>query len=60
VNQGFIVSSNDGVLQFETATDGDVTTEEFHAIADGGTADLIVRAEQAVGQIPEPDISEAS
>jgi len=60
VDEGFIISSNDGVLQFETRTDGDVTTEEFHAVADGGTANIIVRAEQAVGQIPEPSSSEAS
>jgi len=60
VDEGFIVSSNDGVLQFETRTDGDITTEEFHAVADGGTADLIIRAEQAVGRIPTPDTGGSS
>jgi len=34
-----------------------VTTSEFHAIADGGTADIIVKGEQVTGQIPE--VSEA-
>jgi hypothetical protein len=53
VNEGFILAANSGVLTFEASTDGDITTAEFHAIADGGTVDIIVKGEQVTGQIPE-------
>jgi len=53
VNEGFIVPESNGSLTFEVATDGDVTTSEFHGVADGGTADVIVKGEQVSGQIPE-------
>jgi len=53
VNEGFILAANSGALTFEASTDGDITTAEFHAIADGGTANIVVKGEQVVGQIPE-------
>lgn len=53
LDEGFILAANSGTLTFEAATDGDITTAEFHAIADGGTADVIVKGEEVVGQIPE-------
>ena len=51
VGEGFIVSSNKGVVTFAVESDGDLVGEEFHAIADGGTADLAVKSEQAVGSV---------
>lgn len=53
VNEGFIIPDSNGSLTFEVTTDGDIATSEFHAIADGGTADVIVKGEQVAGQIPE-------
>jgi len=55
VGEGFIVSANNGVTTFQIQEDGDITTAEFHAIANGGTADLVVRGEEVEGRIPDPD-----
>jgi len=59
VGEGFIVSSNNGVTTFQIQEDGDVTTAEFHAIANGGPADLVVRGEEVEGRIPDPDGGES-
>jgi hypothetical protein len=53
VDEGFLIPDSNGSITFEIATDGDITTSEFHAIADGGTSDVIVKGEQVTGQIPE-------
>jgi hypothetical protein len=53
VDEGYIVPPGNGSLTFEVGTDGDITGAEFHAIANGGAVDLIVRGEQAAGPLPQ-------
>ena len=51
VGEGFLAAKDNGTVTFEVERDGDLVTEEFHAIADGGTADLVVKGEQAIGGV---------
>jgi len=52
-NEGFLLASDGGVLTLQTDTDGDLTTQEFHAVTDAGTTDIFARGEEVSGPIPE-------
>jgi len=58
VQDGFLIAADGGTLTFQIDTDGDLTAEEFHAIADGGNSTLVVRSEAAYGSL-QNDAQEA-